>query len=107
MPSAYYWAKFDDRGGDMKAYMKKILVSLVLMMMVLSSLAAATDVVTLHLYATVPSRASVSVDDSVVRASVNSSDVSFDVYDLDGQLVASNSSFPAQAGSYRLSFSAV
>jgi len=88
-----------------KVFRKAVLIAVIALIAV-SSLAAKTDVVTLRLRATVPPKTAVSFIDNDIKVDMNTENVAFQAFDESGNVISTDSSFIAESGTVRLSFTA-
>ena len=79
---------------------------IIIALIAVSSLAAKTDVVTLRLRATVPPKTAVSFIDNDIKVDMNTENVAFQAFDESGNVISTDSSFIAESGTVRLSFTA-
>ncbi len=90
----------------MRKALTRIILTAIISLAAVTSLSAKTDTITLHLRATVPPRAEVTVTDGAYNVALNSDDVTFSAYDASGNPVGSSTGFASDSGAYRLCFTA-
>ena len=73
--------------------LKKTAILIIILVSSAFSLLAKTEVVTLHLTASVPARTTVSIADERISVGVNSDQVTFAAYDRNGRLVTDSPDF--------------
>ena len=72
---------------------KKTAILIIILVASAFSLLAKTEVITLHLTASVPARTTVSIADERISVGVNSDEVTFAAYDRNGRLVTDSPDF--------------
>lgn len=90
----------------MRKVVRNIVLILVIAMVSIMSLSAKTETVTLHLRATVPPKAQIEMDNGIYSVGFNASDVDFNAYDMEGNLISEGNSFSCDSSTVRLCFTA-
>lgn len=73
--------------------LKKTAMMTIILIASAFSIFAKTEVVTLHLVATVPPKATVSIAEDRISVGMNTDEVSFAAYDKDGRMIADTTDF--------------